>query len=291
MDERGPGALQQLADRCEAVLDAQAVGIVLVQGGGEDRTSAPSTPATTTMVSSPSTPENLRLIALAWSAGPVQDAAGLGGALLDVDLSTCRETWTEFADASLLAGVCSASFLCLRRGGRVDGALVLFHPRHRTTSTSAEALQQLTTEIVTTMVPTDRSPGQSLRLARQLQTVRTTRVLVEHATGILAALVGIDVVEAAERLRQNADRRRTTITAAAAAVVDAHSGDDTGRRLNDVDVLILRLLGAEIATAAIARTVGLSLQHLGHRMVSIRQKVGVTSTAAAVAAIDRGGLL
>jgi GAF domain-containing protein len=202
--------LQLLTDRCVELLAADAAGLLLADAGGVLRWTA-------------LTPQHGRLLELfeiEADEGPCRECFAGGRPLPNVDLDAAHDRWPAFAPAAVQAGFAVTHAVPMRLRGQVIGALNLFTDERRTWSEAHVAVAQAMADVATIGLLQQRSLDEQTRLAEQLQSALTSRVLIEQAKGALAARAGITVAEAFTRMRTHARATGLTLTAVATAVVN-----------------------------------------------------------------------
>lgn len=201
---------QTLAERCVELLAADASGVMLVDQRGELRLVA------ATMERA----RQLELFELQIDEGPCLDCFAAGRAITNVDLHRAAPSWPVFTPAAKAAGFRSTSALPMRLRGQVIGALNVFADQLPALRDSDLAIAQAMADVATIGLLQERTVHEKSALSRQLQTALDSRVLIEQAKGMLAALTGVPVAGAFDRMRRHARRNGTPLTSVAAAVLD-----------------------------------------------------------------------
>jgi GAF domain-containing protein len=199
--------LDLLADRCVRLLEVPAVGLLLVDHGGRDRSVSASD-------------EHARALGRL-EEGPGPDCHRTGTPVPVPDLAETAARWPRFASvAGDGTGFRSAHAVPIRRPTTVIGALTLFsavtgEPDDATVRV-AKALADLTA-IGLLQVQHVRRQEQ---LAAQLQHALTSRVAIEQAKGVTGARLGLSMDAAFTALRAYARSHNLRITELAGAIVD-----------------------------------------------------------------------
>src|SRR6187397_13717 len=109
--------LSTLSERCVAVLDIAAAGIMLADGRGNLRA----------MSSSNEAMRVVELFEIQSQEGPCLDCYRSGGPVTNEDLALDADRWPRFTTEALAAGFRSVHALPMRLRGTVIGAINLFH--------------------------------------------------------------------------------------------------------------------------------------------------------------------
>jgi GAF domain-containing protein len=202
--------MQLLTDRCVELLAADAAGVLMADPGGVLRWTALT----------PQRGRLLELFEIEVDEGPCRDCFVSRRPLPNVDLDAAHDRWPAFAPAAVQAGFAVAHVVPMRLRGQVIGALSLFTDERTTWAQDQLAVAQAMADVATIGLLQQRSLDEQTRLAVQLQSALTSRVLIEQAKGALAARAGITVAEAFTRMRTHARATGLTLTAVATAVVN-----------------------------------------------------------------------
>lgn len=207
--------LHTLAERCVAILDVDAAGIMLADPAGVLHATASST-------------ENARLLELfelQSEVGPCIEAFTTGRSVVNVDLRASAVRWPRFAEAAGATGFVSAHALPLRLREQVIGTLNLFCERPGTLSEADVRTGQALADVATVAILAHSSFRHADLLAEQLQYALTSRIAIEQAKGVLAERRGISVDEAFTLLRGHARSRNVRLSDLARAVANGTSTD------------------------------------------------------------------
>ena len=194
-----------LVQQCTDLLDADAGGVMLVNGTGP-----PAMPAAGTA----NLPDVMQASAL---NGPAQECVESGAAISVPDLSQDAR-WPTFRELALQNGFRSAHVIPLKRDSQVIGAMTLLS---RSTgallpddAATAHALADVATiGMLQEQISQERSDAAS-RMHRALE----ARILVEQAKGVVAHSLTITIDDAFILLRAYARSKRVTILAVAECV-------------------------------------------------------------------------
>ena len=202
--------LHTLAERCVALLDVDAAGLMLVDQHGQLHATAASS-------------ENARLLELfelQIDAGPCVDAFRSGEPVVNADLPANHERWPRFAQAAEAAGYVSVHALPLRLRSTVIGALNLFCSRPGPLGESDVRTGQALADVATIGILAQRNIHQAELLTAQLQKALTSRVIIEQAKGVLAERHKVTVDEAFGLMRTHARARNLRLSDLAQEVAD-----------------------------------------------------------------------
>lgn len=201
--------LYTLVDRCAELLDVTAVGLMLIDARGR----------LTVMASTSEETRLLELFALQNDQGPCLECFHSGLAVHDADLSTAAERWDRFAPEAVAAGFRAVHALPMRLREETIGALNLFHAEPGALHHSDVRIGQAMVDVATIgLVQVGYARRRELLVA-QLQDALDTRVVIEHAKGVLAERRGIAPGEAFAVLRAHAQENNLRLSDVADAVI------------------------------------------------------------------------
>jgi GAF domain-containing protein len=186
--------LTTLSDRCVAVLDAAAAGIMLAAPGGELQV----------MTSSSEAMRVVELFELQSQEGPCLDCFRSGQPVVNHDLSVEDGRWPRFAAVALGAGFRAADALPMRLRGQVIGALNLFRAETGSLTTDDVAVAQALADLATIAILQHRAAFEANVLNEQLSEALRSRIVIEQAKGVIAEREGLAVAQAFARLRSYA---------------------------------------------------------------------------------------
>jgi len=194
--------LQTLAQRCVALLEIDAAGLMLADQRG-------TLHATATATATAASAENARLLELfelQTDAGPCLDAFRTGEPVVNADLHANQHRWPRFAEAAEEAGYVSVHALPLRLRSTVIGALNLFRADSGPLSDADVRAGQALADVATIGILAQRNLHQAELLSTQLQAALNSRVIIEQAKGVLAERHRITVDQGFTLLREYARR-------------------------------------------------------------------------------------
>lgn len=183
--------LSSLSERCVDLFDAEAAGVMLAGGGGVLQLLASSS-------------ERMRLLEvfeLQRDEGPCPDCFRTGEPVGVGDLEEAAERWPTFAAEAMDVGFRAVHALPMRVRNSTIGALNLFRTKVGSLSGPDLRAAQALADVATLSILQHRRHGDSEVLATQLQHALNTRVVIEHAKGVLAERTKIDMEEAFAVLR------------------------------------------------------------------------------------------
>jgi len=193
--------LHTLVTECVALLDVDAGGLLLADVHGDLQLVA----------STSEQAELVEIIQLSAGAGPCVDAFQQGSAITVDDMATDGDPWPEFQKAAIAQGFHAVFATPMRLRGQVLGAMNLFS-RKTGGPTAADALiAQALADIATIGILQERSFREAHILNDQLQRALESRVLIEQAKGVLAAVHSLDMDQAFSALRDYARTHRLSL--------------------------------------------------------------------------------
>ncbi|MGC9543490.1 ANTAR domain-containing protein [Streptomyces sp. UG1] len=204
--------LQRLSARCVELLDVEAAGIMLADGQGELQVVAASDERT----------HLLELFALQHDQGPCVECFRTREPRTDIDLTDTAATanWPAFAARARETGYLVTHALPLRLRQRIVGALNLFQSRPGTLVEDDTTLAQAMADVATVAILQQRTLERAHVENSQLQTVLTSRVLIEQVKGVLAERWGSTVDQAFTQFRAYAQQERLDLAELARQIVD-----------------------------------------------------------------------
>jgi len=202
--------LTVLADRCVALLDAGAAGILLADRDGVLHVMAASTEQA----------RLLELFQLQNHEGPCLDCFTTGTAIVNQDLRTSHDRWPAFQAEALAAGFSSVQALPLHLRDITIGALNVFIDDRDRLSDADIAVAQALADAATIAVLRDQAPREARALSDHLQGALSSRTVIEQAKGVLAERAGVDMDEAFALLRGYARAHDVLLTSVATGLVE-----------------------------------------------------------------------
>lgn len=200
--------LDTLAQRCEELLEATAVGVVITDQHGTLHA----------MSSSSERMRVLELLELQCGGGPwldcIRRGAPVEATLLD---DAARARWPSFHAAAVQAGYRQVLALPMRLRDTTIGAVSVVLDDHRPVPAADLRLAQALADIATIGILQERVSRESVAVSRQLQGALNSRIAIEQAKGMLAQHHRISVDEAFELLRDYARSHNLRLTDVARA--------------------------------------------------------------------------
>jgi transcriptional regulator with GAF, ATPase, and Fis domain len=213
--------LHGLATHCVALIDVDAVGLMLADLDGVLRVAASST-------------EQVRLLELYElqnEEGPCLECFAGGIAVSSDDLVEAdRDRWPTFGSAAEAAGFRSVVALPLRLRSETIGALNMFRAKAGSLSDMDQDLAQALADVATIGILQERGTSRREVLARQLQQALSSRVVIEQAKGVIAERLGLHVDEAFARMRDYARSHNEKLSDVARRAVARELDLSTSRR-------------------------------------------------------------
>jgi GAF domain-containing protein len=201
--------LTTLSDRCVAVLDTAAAGIMLAPPRGDLRV----------MTSSSETMRIVELFELQSQEGPCLDCFRTGAPVVNHDLSVEDGRWPRFAAVARQAGFRAADAIPMRLRGYVVGALNLFRTEVGSLTADDVAIAQALADLATIAILQHRASIEASVLNEQLTRALESRIVIEQAKGVIAEREGLAVDEAFARLRSYARNHNVRLASLAQDVV------------------------------------------------------------------------
>lgn len=202
--------LQRLTYRCADLVDASAVGVLLIDAHGDLKLAAAST----------ADMHALELFEMQQREGPCYEAFQSGEQVIEGHLENATGRWPQFTPQALNRGFRSVHAFPLRVRAQMLGALNVFFS-HSGPFTEADILAlQALADIASIGILQQRQVQESGEVAQQLQTALDSRVVIEQAVGILVARRSLGTREAFEAMRSYARSNNQQLRAVAQAIVD-----------------------------------------------------------------------
>jgi len=204
--------LHVLANRCVALLDVDAAGLLLVAPDGKLQLIASSN-------------EQVRLLELFQlqnEQGPCLDAFATGRTVSNADLAGTGQQWPRFSAAATDAGFAAVDAVPMRLRSNVIGALNLFRGRPGPLTDQDLRTARALADVATIGLLQERSIRHQEILTEQLQTALNSRVLIEQAKGLIAERLHIDMAGAFAALRGHARSHNLKLGAVARDVIAGH---------------------------------------------------------------------
>ncbi len=193
--------LHTLVNECVDLLDVDAGGLLLADEAGELQLVA----------STSEQAQFVEVIQLSAGAGPCVDSYRQGVAVTVADMETDGGAWPSFQAAALEQGFHAVFATPMRLRGHVHGAMNLFSKTVGAPTEQDALIAQALADIATIGILQERSIRETHILNEQLQRALESRVLIEQAKGVLAAVGSLDMDEAFAALRSFARAHRMTL--------------------------------------------------------------------------------
>ncbi len=193
--------LHTLVNECVDLLDVDAGGLLLADEAGELQLVA----------STSEQAQFVEVIQLSAGAGPCVDSYRQGVAVTVADMETDGGAWPRFQAAALDQGFHAVFATPMRLRGHVLGAMNLFSKTVGAPTEQDALIAQALADIATIGILQERSIRETHILNEQLQRALESRVLIEQAKGVLAAVGPLDMDEAFAALRSFARAHRMTL--------------------------------------------------------------------------------
>ncbi|WP_037347529.1 GAF and ANTAR domain-containing protein [Sciscionella sediminilitoris] len=217
--------LYLLADRCQQVLEVDAVGILLADNRGQLNVVAASSERARV----------LELFQLQNAEGPCLDCYYTGRPVSCPDLAEETERWPRFSQEALSAGFTAVHALPMHLREEAVGGVNLFTTAPGRLDPELLAVGQALADVATIALLHERVSRDRELLAEELQSTLNGRLAIEQAKGILAERRGIGVDEAFGEIRRYARGHDRKLVEIAEAVVtdDPAAAELTGRTFGE----------------------------------------------------------
>jgi GAF domain-containing protein len=202
--------LHTLMGECIGLTDAEAGGLLLANPQGELELVA-------------STSEGagfVEVMQLNAGEGPCIESHATGEAVSVPDITKTRPEWAEFRDAALAEGYHASYAVPLRVRSEVIGAMGLFSTSAGDLLAEDARIARALADVASIGILQERVLRESAIVAEQLQRALDSRVLIEQAKGVLAALHDLDMDRAFQMLRDHARSNNLNLHAVAQGVID-----------------------------------------------------------------------
>jgi GAF domain-containing protein len=202
--------LHTLVTECIKILDAQAGGILIVDGTGQLQVVA----------STSERAELVEVIQLAAGAGPCVDCFATIKTVSVPDIQTTTEKWPSFTAAALEQGFLSVHAIPMRLRGEIIGTMNLFRTSVGKLKRRDAEVAQALADVATISILQERVASQSQIVTEQLQNALHSRVLIEQAKGVLSHSGGLSMEEAFIMLRTYARNNNLTLRVVSESVTN-----------------------------------------------------------------------
>ena len=210
-----PELLHRLTGHTRALLGDAAVGILL--RGRDDHLGVAA--------ASSSDMRAVELLAVQADDGPCVAAVGSGQTVVIDDL-TGETRWPGWTTRALAAGYRSVFAVPLRLRDQVPGVLTAVGTSADQLTTADHTIVKALADVATVTLLTSLRLEQAGTLAGQLEYALHARVVIEQAKGVVAAILGLTMDEAFDRLRDSSRATNTKVSVLASAVATGQLGAD-----------------------------------------------------------------
>jgi len=198
-----------LVERCAELLDSSEVGLALADPHGHLRVLASSTERMRV----------LELIEVQNDEGPCRDCFTNGERVVNQRLDEALERWPTFAVQARDAGFQMVHALPLRLRTETIGAMNVFNANLSHLTSQDVNLAQALADAATIGILQERAVRHGVQLAGQLQGALNSRIVVEHAKGIVAERLQVGMDEAFELIRGYAREERRRLSEVAVTII------------------------------------------------------------------------
>lgn len=152
--------------------------------------------------------------------GPCVECVSTGEVVSVADVRVTGGRWPGFREAALLEGFQSAHAVPLRVRSDVIGSLGVLRTSTGPLAPEDAVVARALADIASIGILQERVLRESAIVAEQLQRALDSRVLIEQAKGVLAALHDLDMNEAFQVIRDHARRNNLNLHVVAQGVID-----------------------------------------------------------------------
>ena len=216
--------LTLLADRCVAVLDVAAAGLMLAASDGELRVVASSS-------------EEMRLVELfelQSQQGPCPDCYRAGEPVVSESLDTDKDRWPLLAPFALKAGFRSVHAVPMRLRGLTIGSLNLFRADEGLLEEADVVAAQALADVATIAILQHRAATEAHVVVDQLNHALNSRIMIEQAKGVIAERAGLDMEGAFRWMRNFARSHNLLLVNVARSVIEGKVSPEPRRSTHRV---------------------------------------------------------
>lgn len=201
--------LEELMARLAATLGLAGCGVALAEGGRLQFTTA-----------MPPEVSELELVQIEHQRGPCTDAFH-GNAIVAIsDLTSESGRWPDYCGVAGRLGFAAVAGIPMHLGQMAVGAVNLYAEGPREWPADDLVAAQVMADMATSYLINASTLRQQEQLNEQLRAALESRAIIEQAKGSVAALHGIDVEQAFERIRAHARRHNVSVRSVAEAIVE-----------------------------------------------------------------------
>ena len=161
----------------------------------------------------------LEQVQVAHQLGPCTEAFRTGAVVAVSDLDANREKWPDYCAAAAQAGLRAVAGIPMHLAGAAVGAVNLYDTGPREWSETDLAAAQVVADMATSYLINASKLRQEELLNEQLRHALESSRIIEQAKGTVAALHGVDVDQAFERIRSHARSHNVTVLSVSEAIV------------------------------------------------------------------------
>jgi len=201
--------LHTLASRCVELFAVDAAGLMLADERGTLRVVGSSNEQT----------RMLELFEIQSHEGPCPDSYRTGQTVIEEDLEHAQR-WPLFREEALGAGFRAALAVPMRLRDDIIGALNLFRAQPGGLDQDDLTACRALADVATIALIQERALREARLLSDQLQAALNSRVVIEQAKGVLAALANVDMDTAFKLLRGHARANNLLLASVARDVTE-----------------------------------------------------------------------
>jgi GAF domain-containing protein len=202
--------LRLVTGACADLLDVAATGVMVTDPrGGVQVVSA-----------SDDRSRFVELLQAQTDQGPCVECMRTGSVVVSTDLRDDVDRWPEFGPEALAVGFRAVHAIPMTLDGRTVGGLNLLHTEPRTLSSPESRLAQVLADLTVLGLSQERDPRRTDLLVERTLTALNDRVLLDHATGLVAGTLDLDPDQARAVIRDHATEVGRPAAGIARAVID-----------------------------------------------------------------------
>jgi GAF domain-containing protein len=186
--------LRLVTKACVDLLDVTATGVMITDPRGGVQVVAASDDRS----------RFVELMQAHTDEGPCVDCMRTGSIVVAADLRQEADRWPVFVPEALAVGFRAVHAIPMAMNGRTVGGLNLLHAEPRELSPSESRLAQVLADLTVLGLSQERDPRRADLLVERTLIALDHRVLLDHATGMVAGALDLDPEQARAVLREHA---------------------------------------------------------------------------------------
>jgi GAF domain-containing protein len=202
--------LRLVTGACADLLGAAAIGVLVVDPRGGVRVVSASDDRS----------RFLELLQAQSEQGPCVECVRTGSAVHSADLRQDADRWPDFVPEALATGFLAVHATPLRLDGRAVGGLNMLYTAPRSPRPQEARLAGVLADLTVLGLSQERDPRRADLLVERTLRALDDRVLLDHATGLVAGTLDVDPDRARTAIRDHASRTGRPVHEVARAVTD-----------------------------------------------------------------------